>query len=124
MLKNKYYIAIGCLILSFASSRAQTVSLDEVLKKIETNNPQLKMYDADIQSMEAAAKGAKSWMPPQVETGFFMTPYNSKMWKANEMNPGMGNYMLGVTQMIPNASKLNANENLMKAASCAETLVV
>jgi hypothetical protein len=24
-----------------------------------TNNPQLKMYDADIQSMDAAAKGAK-----------------------------------------------------------------
>jgi hypothetical protein len=25
----------------------------------KTNNPQLKMYDADIQSMDAAAKGAK-----------------------------------------------------------------
>jgi outer membrane protein TolC len=78
------------------------------------------MYDADIQSMDAAAKGAKSWMPPQVETGFFMTPYNTKMWKANEMNPGMGNYMLGVTQMIPNASKLKADFNLMSAMSSVE----
>lgn len=120
MLKNKYYIAIGCLILSFTSSRAQTLSLDEILKKIETNNPQLKMYDADIQSMEAAAKGAKSWMPPQVETGFFMTPYNSKMWKADEMSPGMGSYMLGVTQMIPNAKKLNADYNYMNAMSSVE----
>jgi len=120
MLKNKFYIAISCLILTATNLAAQTLSLDTVLSTIKTNNPQLKMYDADIQSMDAAAKGARSWMAPQVETGFFMTPYNSKMWKANEMNPGMGNYMLGVTQMIPNASKLNANENLMKAMSSVE----
>ncbi|SNB43940.1 Heavy metal RND efflux outer membrane protein, CzcC family [Flavobacterium psychrophilum] len=120
MLKNKFYIAISCLILTATNLAAQTLSLDNVLSTIKTNNPQLKMYDADIQSMDAAAKGARSWMAPQVETGFFMTPYNSKMWKANEMNPGMGNYMLGVTQMIPNASKLNANENLMKAMSSVE----
>ncbi|WP_245571664.1 TolC family protein [Flavobacterium filum] len=99
---------------------AQTLSLDNVLNTIKTNNPQLKIYDAEIQSMDAAAKGAKSWMPPQVETGFFMTPYNTKMWKANEMNPGMGNYMLGVTQMIPNASKLKADFNLMNAMSSVE----
>ncbi len=116
----KFYIVISCLILNFSHTKAQTLTLENVLSTIKTNNPQLKMYDADIQSMDAAAKGARSWMAPQVETGFFMTPYNSKMWKANEMNPGMGNYMLGVTQMIPNASKLNANENLMKAMSSVE----
>lgn len=108
------------MILSATNLAAQTLSLDSVLSTIKTNNPQLKMYDADIQSMDAAAKGAKSWMPPQVETGFFMTPYNTKMWKANEMNPGMGNYMLGVTQMIPNASKLKADFNLMNAMSSVE----
>ncbi|MBA4154922.1 MAG: TolC family protein [Flavobacteriales bacterium] len=120
MLKNKFYIAISCLILSASNLAAQTLSLDNVLNTIKTNNPQLKIYDAEIQSMDAAAKGAKSWMPPQVETGFFMTPYNTKMWKANEMNPGMGNYMLGVTQMIPNASKLKADFNLMNAMSSVE----
>ncbi len=120
MLTNKYYIAIGCLILSFTYSRAQTVSLEEVLKKIETNNPQLKMYDADIQSMDAAAKGAESWMPPQVNSGFFMTPYNSKMWKADEMSPGMGFYTLGITQMIPNPSKLKADFKYMSAMSSVE----
>jgi len=120
MLKSKFYIAMGCLILCFTSSNAQTLSLDEVLKTIETNNPQLKMYDADIQSMDATAKGAKSWMPPQVETGFFMTPYNTKMWKADEMSPGMGSYMLGVTQMIPNAKKLNADFKYMSAMSSVE----
>lgn len=99
---------------------AQTLSLDAVLTNIKTNNPQLKMYDADIQSMDAAAKGAKSWMPPQVETGFFMTPYNSKLWKADEMGPGMGSYMVGVTQMIPNARKLNSDFNYMNAMSSVE----
>ena len=120
MLKNKYYIVISFLILSFTIANAQIVSLDNILSTIKTDNPQLKMYDADIQSMDAAAKGAKSWMAPQVETGFFMTPYNTKMWKADEMNPGMGNYMLGVTQMIPNASKLKADFNLMSAMSSVE----
>ncbi|HKO77324.1 MAG TPA: TolC family protein [Flavobacterium sp.] len=117
----KLYFVLSCLVLSIANSNAQTLTLDNVLNTIKTNNPQLKMYDADIQSMDASAQGARSWMPPQVETGFFMTPYNSNLWKADEMAPGMGSYMLGVTQMIPNASKLNANENLMKAMSSVES---
>lgn len=120
MLKNNYYIAISCLILSTANMVAQTLSLDTVLTNIKTNNPQLKMYDADIQSMDAAAKGAKSWMAPQVETGFFMAPYNTKMWKASEMSPGMGSYMVGVTQMIPNARKLKSDFNYMNAMSSVE----
>lgn len=108
------------MILSTANMVAQTLSLDTVLTNIKTNNPQLKMYDADIQSMDAAAKGAKSWMAPQVETGFFMTPYNTKMWKASEMSPGMGSYMVGVTQMIPNARKLKSDFNYMNAMSSVE----
>ncbi|UGS24694.1 TolC family protein [Flavobacterium channae] len=120
MLKNKYYIVISFLILSFTIANAQIVSLDNILSTIKTDNPQLKMYDADIQSMDAAAKGAKSWMAPQVETGFFMTPYNTKMWKADDMSPGMGSYMIGVSQMIPNSKKQNAEYKYMKAMSSVE----
>lgn len=120
MLKNKYFLVISCLVLNVTVMVAQTLSLDAVLAKIKTNNPQLKMYDADIQTMNAAAKGAKSWMAPQVNTGFFMTPYNPRLWKADEMGPGMGNYMLGVTQMIPNVSKLKADFNYMSAMSSVE----
>lgn len=116
----KYYITIICLILNLTSGKAQTLSLDEVLVLVKDNNPQLKMYDAEIKSMDAAASGARSWMAPQVETGFFMTPYNAKLWKANEMGNGMGNYMLGVTQMIPNASRLKADSNYMNAMSSVE----
>jgi outer membrane protein TolC len=108
------------LILGFAKGNAQTLSLDEVLVLVKENNPQLKMYDAEIQSMDAAASGARSWMAPQVSTGFFMTPYNSSLWKANEMGTGMGNYMIGVQQMIPNASRLKADSNYMNAMSSVE----
>jgi len=73
MRNSNFYIVICSLILS-VNVKSQTLSLDAVLENIKTNNPQLKMYDADIQSMDAAAKGAKSWMPPQVSTGFFLPP--------------------------------------------------
>ncbi len=116
MLKIKFYIA-SFLLLSMTFSSAQTLSLDAVLYEIKTNNPQLKMYDADIQSMDAAAKGANSWMPPQVSTGLFMAPYDTGLWKANEMSSGMGSYMIGVTQMIPNSSKLKADSEYMNAMS-------
>jgi outer membrane protein TolC len=116
----KKYIIMGCLLVNATAMVAQTLSLDAVLGTIKTNNPQLKMYDADIQSMDAAAKGAKSWMPPQINTGLFMTPYEVKMWKGDEMNPGMGAYMLGFTQMIPNASKLKADSDYMNAMSSVE----
>jgi len=108
------------LILGFTSGNAQTLSLDDVLGIIKKNNPQLKMYDAEIQSMDAAANGAKSWMAPQMSTGFFMTPYNTKMWKPDGTSSGMGNYMVGITQMIPNSSKLKADFNYMKAMSSVE----
>ncbi|MBK9327942.1 MAG: TolC family protein [Sphingobacteriales bacterium] len=120
MQKSKYYIIIACLLISSTNAVAQMLPLDTVLAIIKTNNPQLKMYEADIQSMDAAAKGAKSWMPPQVNTGFFMTPYNAKMWKADDMNQGMGSYMLGVTQMFPNAKKLKADYEYMSSMSSVE----
>ncbi|MBL7818928.1 MAG: TolC family protein [Saprospiraceae bacterium] len=130
MLKNKYPIVLSCLFFSFYTSMAQnteggtlatpTLSLEEVLTTIEKNNPQLKMYDADIKSMDIAALGAKSWMPPQVSSGFFMTPYNVRMWRANDRNSGMGSFMVGVTQMIPNPKRLSSEFNYMNAMSSVE----
>ncbi len=120
MLKNKLKTLLACLILNASLTTAQTLSLDDILIKIRSDNPQLKMYDAEIRSMDEAVKGSKSWMPPQLSTGFFMTPYDTEMWKADELNPGMGNYMLGIEQMIPNPSRQKANQNLMQAMSSVE----
>jgi hypothetical protein len=47
------------------------------------------MYDADIQSMDAAAKGARSWMAPSE----YRLVYDSIQHKSD-----MGSYMIGVTQ--------------------------
>lgn len=116
----KLYIVIICFFCFTTNNIAQTVSLDSILMKIKTNNPQLKMYETDILSMNTAANGAKSWMPPQVSSGFFMTPYNPQMWRANDINSGMGSYMLGLTQMIPNKSKLQAEFDYMNAMSSVE----
>ncbi|WP_418264801.1 TolC family protein [Flavobacterium faecale] len=120
MLKNKYILVLSGLLLMITQGFSQTLSLDAVLIAIKNNNPQLKMYDADIQSMDATAVGAKSWMAPQVSTGFFMTPYNTEMWKGDEMGPGMGMYMIGVSQMFPNGSKLKADSDYMNAMSSVE----
>jgi outer membrane protein TolC len=120
MLKNKYYIVTYFFAFCAIHSNAQTLSLKAILDTIQVQNPQLKMYDSEIKSMDEKAAGAKSWMNPQVSTGFFMTPYNANMWKVNDMNSGMGSYMLGATQMFPNPKKQNAEFNYMKAMSSVE----
>ena len=117
------------IILNFLISNAaltQTVKLPDILDSIETSYPSLKMYDAQIQSLDAAAKGARNWMPPQVGAGFWMTPYNATLWsgeKATANNPaqnGMGSYMVSAEQMFPNKKYNDANEAYMKAMSSVE----
>lgn len=106
--------------LTAASVGAQRMDLREILDSISAGNPVVKMYNAEIKSMDASVKGARSWMPPQIEAGLFMTPYNASLWQKNgEMN-GMGSAMFSVQQMFPNRKKLDANENLMKAMSSVE----
>jgi hypothetical protein len=105
----KYYIIISCLLLNVTAAVAQTLLL-AILTNVKTNNPQLKCtmptYRVWMQH-----KGARSWMAPQVSTGLFMT-YN--------INPDMGSYMIGVTQMILNASRLKADSDYMNAMSSVE----
>ena len=79
------------------------------------------MYDADIRSMDEAAKGARSWMPPEAGAGFYMTPYDTKMCKSDGMgNPGMGQFMISAQQMFPNKSRLDAESKYMEAMSSVE----
>lgn len=105
---------------------AQTKSLNEILNEIQVANPALKMYDADIRSMDEAGKGARSWMPAEFGAGFWMTPYNPKMWKAGMKDaegmqePGMGQFMLSAQQMFPNKQRQNAEAKYMEAMSSVE----
>ena len=116
----KKFIITGVLTLLFTATFAQQMSLPAVMDSIAANHPVVKMYNAEVRSMDAAAKGARSWMPPTVGAGFFMTPYNAKLWQRDGDMLGMGSVAVSVEQMFPNRKKLNANENLMKAMSSVE----
>src|SRR5574339_491247 len=99
MQQNKLYT----MLLAFAatlSSNAQTMKLDAIIDSITISHPVVKMYENEIRSMDEAAKGAKSWMPPEFSTGLWMVPYNPSRWKKTDdgmggMNEGMGQYMIG-----------------------------
>jgi outer membrane protein TolC len=109
-----------CMLGATATYAQERLSINEVLSSIEKNHPIVSMYRAEIRSMDEAAKGARSWMPPEVGAGFFMTPYNPKKWKAmDEMDPGMGSFMIAFQQMFPNRKKLNADAAYMESMSAA-----
>jgi len=107
------------------SSQAQTLKLDAIIDSIKVSHPVVKMYDNEIRSMDEAAKGAKSWMPPEFSTGFWMTPYDPSRWKKMDdgmggTKEGMGQYMIGGQQMFPNKQKQNADAAYMQAMSSVE----
>ncbi|MEO7530480.1 MAG: TolC family protein, partial [Sediminibacterium sp.] len=120
MLKNKIITILIVIVVAF-SSKAQTLMLDAIIDSITTSHPVVKMYNNEIRSMDEAAKGAKSWMPPEFSSGLWMVPYNAGLWKKNDMGgAGMGQYMIGGQQMIPNKKKLNADAAYMQAMSSVE----
>jgi outer membrane protein TolC len=117
----KIKIIIITLLSNIAFAEAQLLSLDSILYQIESNNPELQMYDAQSSAFDAYAKGAKAWEAPQLGAGFFMTPYNPSNWKADKSgNGGMGSFMLQGQQMIPNPGKQRANQQYMQSMSAVE----
>ena len=111
------YVITAAVLVSSLSATAQT-RLTIILDSIERGNPVSRMFEADIRSMDEAAKGAKSWMPPEVGAGFFMTPYDPQRWKKmSDMEPGMGSFMISAQQMIPNRRKLQADAAYMQSMS-------
>ncbi len=114
------------LVLAVATgSQAQTLRLDAIIDSIKTSHPVVKMYENEIRSMDAAAKGAKSWMPPEFSSGLWMTPYNPSRWKKMDdgmgnISEGMGQYMIGGQQMFPNKKKQHADAAYMQAMSSVE----
>ena len=118
-----YFILIMSMCLFNGHVISQILTIDSVLVKIESNHPELQMYEAQIKAMDSYAKGAKAWDAPQFSTGLYMTPYNVSLWKADPStmgSQGMGSLMFTAQQMIPNPKKLNANQSLMLGMSGAE----
>jgi outer membrane protein TolC len=111
-------LLISGLIFTLNMAKAQSVNLDSILHEIDKSNPVVKMHDADIRSLIEAAKGARNWEAPELGTGFWMTPYNPSLWRKNTNgSTGMGQYMVTLTQMIPNKKQLDANTEYMEALS-------
>jgi outer membrane protein TolC len=97
---------------------AQTLKLTDILDSIQQYHPSLKMYDAEIHSLNEAAKGARNWMAPELSTGFWMTPYNPNLWSnKGSAGTGMGQYMISAEQTFPNGKYNEANEKYMLAQS-------
>ena len=118
-MKKRSCLLFGIMIFSILPASAQkSMNINSIMDSIKSGNPSFNMYDADIRSMDEAAKGAKSWMPPEVSTGLWMVPYNTSLWKKGDNGAtGMGQYMIGGQQMFPNKKKLNADAAYMEAMS-------
>ena len=109
------------MILSgFTANAQKPVGISEILDSIQMSNPTLKMYDAEVRSLDETAKGAKSWMAPELSSGFFMVPYAPRYWKSMGGQPGMGQYTIAAQQTIPNPKRLNADSKYMTAMSSVE----
>jgi len=121
---KKIILLIGFSFVAWNNLQAQKIlKLDDILDRVQQSYPSLPMYDAEIQSLDAAAKGARNWMPPEISAGLWMTPYNTGLWNGTKAEgnmpaqPGMGSLMIGVEQMFPNKKYNDANEAYMKAMS-------
>ena len=108
--------------ISFLSSvKAQELlTMDSIRSAIEKNHPAIKMLEAEAVAMDEEAKGAYSWMPPELGAGFFLTPYDPARWKYRNGQPGMGMFMITAQQMFPNRKKQDAEFAYMKSQSSIE----
>jgi outer membrane protein TolC len=116
---TKYIIVFAFFILS-GEGKAQKLSLNNILDSIQNNNISLKVYGANARSLDAASKGAYNWIPPEIGTGFWMTPYNPKYWKGDNGSFGMGQYMIALSQTFPNRKRQEAEETYLKSLSSPE----
>jgi outer membrane protein TolC len=119
-MKQKLFI-IPALFFALSAQSQERLKLEDVFSAISNNHPELKSYDAQIRSLDEAAKGAKNWEAPLLSSGLFMTPYNPAMWKKG-MNGerGMGQYMISAEQMFPNKKMQNAEQKYMQSMSSVE----
>lgn len=120
-MKRIKILLVLALFTLWKVSGAQVLKLEDILDSITISNPVVQMFNSEIRSMDEAAKGAKSWMPPEFSAGFWMVPYNSSLWKRGDDGvTGMGQFMIGGQQMLPNMKKLNADAAYMTSMSSVE----
>lgn len=96
------------------------ISLDTLLRHIETNYPAILQYQQNVQAWQAKAEGAKSWMPPTFSTGIMRFPYNLAMTKEKNNPMNQAGIAFSIEQMIPNQTKLNAKRDYINSLTETE----
>jgi outer membrane protein TolC len=112
-------MSIICLFTAITYGQTK-MSLEDIFSVIQNDHPEMKMYDAQIRASDEAAKGAKSWAPPEFGAGFFMTPYNLNLTKAMGTQNGMGSLIISASQMFPNKKEQNANKAYLQSLSSVD----
>ena len=121
MKKRIVLLNIFCLaIFSIYGQDTSHISLDTLLQRIETNYPTILQYQQNIQSWQAKAQGAKSWMPPTFSTGIMSFPYNLSMVKEKNDPMNQAGIAFSIEQMIPNQTKLNAKRDYINSLAEVE----
>lgn len=122
--KGFYFFKVGLIGTALAGislniSAQQRMSLTEILKEIEANNPSLKTYDYQAKAQEAKVEGAGAWMAPMVGAGTFMSPYPGQgMIEEGDK----GAFMISAEQDIPNPAKVKARREYLETLAETYTL--
>src|SRR5690606_10160044 len=99
-------VAILLMPISLCAQDSLSLSLKDILIRIETQNVSLESYELKAKSYLYKSEAATSWMAPMVGAGTYMTPYPGQ----NPMEDDKGSLMFQVEQDIPNFSKQKANK--------------
>lgn len=104
-------MAIVFLLPAFAY--AQKYTLNDVLNKIEQNNPSVNAYQNRINAINENSKSARAWAPPKTAVEWDMLPYNLDYGKGSMLR-------LSAMQDFPNVKRNYARENYMKSMAVSE----
>ncbi len=110
LLKKNIILGLLTLIGTITVRGQDTVrlSLEDIIKKVETEYPLVLQYDSRIRSLQAKADGSSSWMPPTFSFGLNSFPYQLEMIKRKDDPMNWASLMFSAEQMIPNPAKLRA----------------
>lgn len=107
---------------------ARVLSLDTVLHRVWTRNPELRMWEEKTQARSAQSEGAMAWMAPELGMGGFELPYGEGMKESTGGDPGMGEtpeetpgaLMLSFRQMIPGPGKRGSRKRYLASLAVQE----
>ncbi|HEX7365936.1 MAG TPA: TolC family protein [Pelobium sp.] len=112
---KKIFTALSLLLVAHLNLLAQeVVTIDSVLRAIETHNPELKIYDEQVKQQDALVASAGAWKAPMVGIGTNMMPYNNF---SREPDMRGGSFMISAQQEILNGSKSASEKDFLSAQS-------